>query len=249
MLEVRNISASYRAISALDGVSIRVAPGEIVALVGANGAGKSTLLNCISGIVPVCGGEILFECGQIHGRSPTAIVRQGIVQVPEGRQVFANLTVLENLELGAYARRGGDLPGTMATIYGLFPRLQERQTQLAGFLSGGEQQMLAMGRALMAGPRLLLLDEPSMGLAPKVVTEMFRTLRRLNEEFGITILLVEQNARAALNLAHRAYVLTSGSVIQSGSGAALLADPAVRNAFLGQSTRTAPASKPAENLS
>ncbi len=237
MLEVQGISAAYRAIVALREVSISVAKGEIVALVGANGAGKSTLLNTISGIVPVRGGRILFEGQPIQGRSATAIVRLGIVQVPEGRQVFANLTVRENLELGAYVRKGHDPSDDLAMIYGLFPRLQERQTQFAGFLSGGEQQMLALGRALMAGPRLLLLDEPSMGLAPMVLADMFRMLRRLKERFGLTILLVEQNARAALALAHRAYVLTSGCVTQAGTGAELLADPAVRSAFLGQSAR------------
>ncbi len=246
MLDVRNVSVSYRAISALEGVSISVAAGEVVALVGANGAGKSSLLNAISGVVPIRAGEISFERERIDGQSPTAIVRRGVVQVPEGRQVFGNLTVAENLELGAYARRSGDVAQTMAMIHTLFPRLEERAGQLAGFLSGGEQQMLALGRALMAGPRLLLLDEPSMGLAPKVVAEMFRLFGRLNREFGFTILLVEQNARAALALAHRAYVLTSGRVVQSGTGAELLAHPSVRAAFLGQQDVSSGNSQPAK---
>lgn len=235
MLEVSSISVSYRAIVALREVSMQVERSEVVALVGANGAGKSTLLNAISGVVPLRAGSIAFEGAPLRGLSPTAIVRKGVVQVPEGRQVFADLTVRENLDLGAYARKIHDAPRDLAMIYEMFPRLLERSAQLAGFLSGGEQQMLALGRALMAGPRLLLLDEPSMGLAPLVVASMFRLFRRLNEEFGFTILLVEQNARAALALAHRAYVLTSGQVTQAGTGAGLLADPAVRDAFLGQS--------------
>ena len=243
MLEVCDVSISYRAISALKNVTLAVEQSEVVALVGANGAGKSTLLNAISGVVPLRSGSIVFEGAPVNGLSPTAIVRKGVVQVPEGRQVFADLTVRENLDLGAYARGKHDAPRDLAMIYELFPRLLERTTQLAGFLSGGEQQMLAFGRALMASPRLLLLDEPSMGLAPLVIASMFRLLRRLNEEFGFTILLVEQNARAALALAHRAYVLTSGQVTQAGTGAELLADPGVRDAFLGQS-----ALRPAEMM-
>ncbi len=237
MLQVAELGVAYRAITALSGVSLHVAQGEIVALVGANGAGKSSLLNAISGVVPARSGEIRFEGGALHGQTPGAIVRRGVVQVPEGRQVFADLTVLENLELGAYARGLRAARGELADIFALFPRLAERRAQLAGYLSGGEQQMLAIGRALMAGPRLLLLDEPSMGLAPLVIGEMFRLLRRLNAERGITMLLVEQNARAALSLSHRGYVLTNGRVTGTGTGAELLADPAVRAAFLGRSAR------------
>ena len=237
MLEVNGISVNYRAISALRNVSLTVAEQEIVALVGANGAGKSSLLNAISGVVPLSAGTIAFEGQTISGQSPTSIVRRGVVQVPEGRQVFANLTVLENLELGAYVRTDRNMEQDIAMVHALFPRLAERHSQLAGFLSGGEQQMLAFGRALMAKPRLLLLDEPSMGLAPLVVSDIFRLMRRLNTEFGYTILLVEQNARAALALAHRAYVLTSGAVTRTGTGKELLGDPDVHSAFLGRSAR------------
>ena len=237
MLQVTALGVAYRAITALSGVSLHVAQGEIVSLVGANGAGKSSLLNAISGVVPAGSGEIRFEGTALRGQTPGAIVRRGVVQVPEGRQVFADLTVLENLELGAYARGLRSARGDLADIFVLFPRLAERRAQLAGYLSGGEQQMLAIGRALMAGPRLLLLDEPSMGLAPLVIGEMFRLLRRLNAERGITMLLVEQNARAALSLSHRGYVLINGCVTGTGTGAELLADPAVRAAFLGRSAR------------
>jgi branched-chain amino acid transport system ATP-binding protein len=238
MLELRGVSASYKAIRALTDVSIRVDQGQIVSLVGANGAGKSTLLNVISGVVPPSAGEILFEGKPILGLSPTEIVRRGIVQVPEGRQVFANLTVFENLEMGAYVRGSRAAEADLRGIFELFPRLEERRKQYAGFLSGGEQQMLALGRAVMAGPRLLLLDEPSMGLAPLVIADMFKLVKRLNESFGITVLLVEQNARAALNLSNRAYVLTTGEVSREGTGAELLQDPAVRGAFLGRAGRT-----------
>lgn len=237
MLELRNIVAGYGPIEALSEVSIDVQGGQIVSLVGANGAGKSTLLNVVSGIVQPIAGNIRFEGQSIARLSPTEIVRRQIIQVPEGRQVFANLTVLENLELGAYVRGLRNAGTELEIIFALFPRLFERKTQYAGFLSGGEQQMLALGRAIMAKPRLLLLDEPSMGLAPLVIADMFRLIKRLNEDFNITILLVEQNARAALRLSHQAYALTAGKVTKAGTGAALLDDRDIRNAFLGRDAR------------
>ncbi len=239
MLDVQGLGVTYRAITALSGVSLHVEAGEIVSLVGANGAGKSSLLNAISGVVAAQSGAIRFEGVEVRGRKPAEIVRRRIVQVPEGRQVFADLTVLENLELGAYVRGLKAARSELADVFALFPRLAERRTQLAGYLSGGEQQMLAIGRALMAGPRLLLLDEPSMGLAPLVIGEMFRLLGRLNQDRGITILLVEQNARAALGLSHRGYVLTNGVVTATGTGKQLLADPSVQAAFLGRAARPA----------
>jgi len=234
MLEVVGVDASYRAVVALSQVSLTVASGEIVALIGANGAGKSTLLNVISGIVRATGGDVRFEGESILRSTPAHIVRRGVVQVPEGRQVFGDLTVLENLEIGAFTCPKADRSEIGRVIYDLFPRLRERSSQLAGYLSGGEQQMLALGRALMARPRLLLLDEPSMGIAPMVVAEMFRVFRQINRELGITILLVEQNARAALKLADRAYLLSSGRIAYQGRASDLLDDAAVSDAFLGR---------------
>ena len=238
MLEMQDISVRYGAIQALRSVSMRVAKGEIVCLIGANGAGKSTVLNAISGVVSLTGGSIAFEGASIRGARASAIVRKGLVQVPEGRLVFPDMTVLENLEMGAYSRRDA-ADDTLAMVMQLFPRLAERTTQLAGLMSGGEQQMLAIGRALMARPRLLLLDEPSMGLAPLVIADIFRTLQRLRTEFGLSILLVEQNARAALMLADRGYVLTNGRITQEGTSKALLADSATQEAFLGRARTTA----------
>lgn len=238
MLEISNLNVRYGAIKALTDVSVSVKQGDIVSLVGANGAGKSTLLNAISGTIPAEAGEIIFEGESLIRQSPGAIVRRGVIQIPEGRQVFANLTVRENLEMGAYVRGMRHARKELDTVFDLFPRLAERQSQFAGFMSGGEQQMLAIGRALMAGPRLLLTDEPSMGLAPLVIADMFRLLRRLNDALGITILLVEQNARAALRLSDRAYVLTTGQISRTGSGPELLADPEVHVAFLGRAART-----------
>jgi branched-chain amino acid transport system ATP-binding protein len=233
MLEIRDVVVGYGAIEALHRVSLNVAPGEIVCLIGSNGAGKSTLLNAISGVIPVTAGSIDFCGDSIRGIRPNRIVQKGVVQVPEGRLVFPDLTVLENLHMGAYTRKDS-LVEPIARIFGLFPRLEERRAQLAGFLSGGEQQMLAIGRALMAQPRVLLLDEPSMGLAPIVVASIFEALRRLRRELGLSLLLVEQNAAAALKLADRGYVLVNGVITYDGSSRELLDDPATQEAFLGR---------------
>jgi branched-chain amino acid transport system ATP-binding protein len=233
MLELKNVAVRYGAIQAASGVCLHVAKGEVVCLIGANGAGKSSVLNAISGVVPVVDGSITFEGEPIRGARAGFIVRKGLVQVPEGRLVFPDMTVLENLEMGAYSRRD-DSTGSLAMVMELFPRLDERRAQLAGLMSGGEQQMLAIGRALMAKPRLLLLDEPSMGLAPQVIADIFRTLRRLRDEFDVSILLVEQNAKAALKLADRGYVLVNGHITNSGSSKSLLADRATQEAFLGR---------------
>jgi branched-chain amino acid transport system ATP-binding protein len=234
MLNVEQVSTAYGAVRALDSVSLSVKPGEIVTLIGANGAGKTTMLNTISGTVRQKTGAIAF-CGlQIEQTSAVKRVRQGLVQVPEGRQVFANLSVVDNLRLGAYARNDRGINDDLEWAFRLFPRLRERSSQPAGSLSGGEQQMVAIGRALMAKPKLLLLDEPSMGLAPLVVVEIFRILRRLNSETGLSILLVEQNASAALSLSHRAYVLRLGQIVREDAASALLQDPEVQEAFLGK---------------
>ena len=234
LLELRGVAAGYGAIAALTAVDLEVAAGEIATLIGANGAGKTTTLMAISGVVPARAGEILFEGSPIHRLAPGEIVRRGIVQVPEGRHIFPRLSVAENLELGAFLRRDGEgLRRDRELVWQLFPVLAERRSQPGGTLSGGEQQMLALGRALMAAPRLLLLDEPSLGLAPLVVRQIFETIASLNRERGTAILLVEQNAHLALQAAHRAYVLESGRVVLRGSGAELLADPAVQRAYLG----------------
>lgn len=240
MLELENVAVRYGAIQAVSGVSLKVAKGEVVCLIGANGAGKSSVLNAISGVVPVIAGSITFEGEAIGGTRAVSIVRRGLIQVPEGRLVFPDMTVAENLEMGAYSRRDTS-SDTLAMVMELFPRLNERRTQLAGLMSGGEQQMLAIGRALMAKPRLLLLDEPSMGLAPQVIASIFRTLRRLRDEFGLSILLVEQNAKAALNLADRGYVLVNGVITHSGTSKSLLEDSATQEAFLGRTHSAAAA--------
>jgi branched-chain amino acid transport system ATP-binding protein len=229
MLDVQGLHSGYGRIPALAGVSLHVARGELVALVGANGAGKTTLLKALSGVQPVQRGSIHFEgrdIGRTHARQR---VQMGIVQVPEGRQVFAPMTVQENLELGAFAR--GEQAG-MARVFELFPVLHDKRRELAGNLSGGQQQMLAIGRALMASPRLLLLDEPSMGLAPRLVAEIFAQVAGLQAQ-GTTILLVDQNARAALAIADRGYVMESGRIVLEGAAAQLLDDPQVRQAYMG----------------
>jgi branched-chain amino acid transport system ATP-binding protein len=217
-----------------------VKPGEVVTLIGANGAGKSTILNCISRLIPCREGEIFFQGQRINGETPEAVVRLGICQVPEGRQIFQPLTVLENLELGAYLRYGkrnrGSIQQDMDMVFSLFPVLAERLQQISGTLSGGEQQMLAIGRALMSRPKLLLLDEPSMGLAPRVVVDIFHTVVKLRQE-GLTILIVEQNARAALRIADRGYVLETGKVILQGTASELLEDRDVKRAYLGRDYR------------
>jgi branched-chain amino acid transport system ATP-binding protein len=233
LLELRDLQVRYGGIIALDGVSLEVAKGEIVCLIGANGAGKSTVLNSVSGVVPVVSGTIEFGGLTLRGTRASGIVRKGLVQVPEGRLVFPDMSVIENLEMGAYSRRAS-FEEALVFVFSLFPRLQERRSQLAGLMSGGEQQMLAIGRALMAKPSLLLLDEPSMGLAPRVIVDIFRTLKRLRAEFGLSIMLVEQNARAALALADRGYVLTNGKITARGTSAELLADHSVLEAFLGR---------------
>ena len=240
MLTLRNVSARYGSVEALNDVSLDVEAGEIVCLIGANGAGKSTMLNVISGLVPCSAGTVEFEGKPATGRAASQIVRDGIVQVPEGRQVFPDLTVFENLEMGAYTRSAEHFGRDIEFVFNLFPRMEERRSQLAGLLSGGEQQMLAIGRALMAGPRLLLLDEPSMGLAPLIIAEIFRVLKQLQREYGCTMFLVEQNARAALKLADRGYVLTNGRISHSGTAKALLEDREIHDHYLGKRAQPEP---------
>jgi branched-chain amino acid transport system ATP-binding protein len=232
MLEIRGLSVHYGPIAALQGVSLEVQRGELVALVGANGAGKSTLLRALSGIVPASAGGIAFEGIDITRLRAERRVRLGIAQVPEGRQVFRGLAVEDNLRLGAFLRRDGEVAADLARIYALFPALAQRRRGLAGALSGGQQQMLALGRALMARPKLLLLDEPSMGLAPTVIGEIFATIEGLRQQ-GTTILLVEQNAAAALHIADRGYVLETGRIALADVGSALLANERVKAAYLG----------------
>jgi branched-chain amino acid transport system ATP-binding protein len=233
ILRVRDLTVHYGAIQALKGVSFEVGEGEIITLIGSNGAGKSTTLNGISNVIRKTGGAVEFNGQDITGLPPDRIVLSGLIQVPEGRRVFANLTVRDNLEMGAYTRKDrAGIRDDLEMVYGLFPRLRERIRQTAGTLSGGEQQMLAMGRGLMAKPRLLLLDEPSMGLAPILVDEIFAIIRRINEA-GAAILLVEQNAYKALGIASRAYILETGRVVKSGPAAELMKDSAVKAAYLG----------------
>lgn len=233
MLKIDNINVYYGAIHAIKGISLEVNEGEIVTLIGANGAGKSTILRTVSGLLKPKTGEINFEGKNIAGMPAQNIVKLGISQVPEGRRVFANMTVLENLELGAYIRSDKQgIKEDMNVVFERFPRLSERLTQLAGTLSGGEQQMLAMGRALMSRPRLLLLDEPSMGLAPLLVKEIFSIIKDINAT-GTTILLVEQNANMALSIANKAYVLETGRITLSGSAKELAASEEIRKAYLG----------------
>ena len=234
MLAVDKVHAHYGNIHALQGISLTVDEGEIVTLIGANGAGKSTTLNTICGLLHPSSGTIQLLAEGIHALPPHEIVARGVSQSPEGRRIFARLTVQENLELGAFLRDDTEQIGQdMDRVFGMFPRLRERRKQVGGTLSGGEQQMLAMGRALMARPRLLLLDEPSMGLAPLLVDEIFRVVQQLNSE-GTTILLVEQNALMALSVAHRGYVLETGRIVLQGSASELLEDPQVRAAYLGE---------------
>jgi branched-chain amino acid transport system ATP-binding protein len=232
MLEVRALESRYGRIPALKGIGLAVREGELVALVGANGAGKTTLLRVISGVIASSGGSIHFDGEDITHAAPERRVRSGIVQVPEGRQVFGPLAVEDNLLLGAYTRPGAEREASLESVYAMFPMLRERKRQPAGMLSGGQQQMLAMGRALMARPRLLLLDEPSMGLAPRLVEEIFAHVAELKRR-KTTIFLVDQNARAALAVADRAYVIETGRIVLAGSGAELLASPQVQAAYLG----------------
>jgi len=233
MLKVNELNVSYGAIHALKGITFDLNEGEIVALIGANGAGKSTTLNTISGIMKPDSGSVIFEDENISQISPAQIVEKGIVQVPEGRKIFARMSVLENLEMGAYTIKDKDIiKAHMDEVFKTFPRLEERQRQMGGTLSGGEQQMLAIGRALMASPRLLLLDEPSMGLAPILVEQIFEIIQKINDE-GVTILLVEQNAQMALSIADRGYVLETGTVALSGPANELMENPEVQAAYLG----------------
>ncbi|CAK6476325.1 ABC transporter ATP-binding protein [Peribacillus frigoritolerans] len=233
MLKIEDINVYYGNIQALKGVSMEINEGEIVTLIGANGAGKSTLLKTISGLLKPKQGKVLFEGDSIGGKAAQAIVKLGISHVPEGRRVFANMTVAENLELGAYLRKDKDgIHKDMEKVYELFPRLLERIKQQAGTLSGGEQQMLAMGRALMAKPRLLLLDEPSMGLAPLLVKQIFNIIQEISES-GTTILLVEQNANLALSIADRAYVVETGRIVLSGNAEELTSSEEIKMAYLG----------------
>ncbi|MEW5932116.1 MAG: ABC transporter ATP-binding protein [Bacillota bacterium] len=233
ILSVENLQVFYGVIQALHGISFQVEEGEIVTLIGANGAGKSTTLRCISGLVRPRSGRIVFRGKDITRERAHRIVEMGVSQVPEGRKIFANMTVMENLELGAYTRSDpAEFKRNLERVFTSFPRLKERAHQMAGTLSGGEQQMLAMGRALMSRPSLMLLDEPSMGLSPILVEEIFRIIVEFNQQ-GTTILLVEQNAAMALSIAHRGYVLETGRIVMQGSAAELQANPRIRAAYLG----------------
>jgi branched-chain amino acid transport system ATP-binding protein len=237
-LEIKNLSKFFGGVKAVDDFTYSLDHGRLDAIIGPNGAGKSTLLNTISGLVRASSGEIIYE-GQPLSKRAHQVVAQGIAQVPEGRQVFANLSVKANLLMGAFLRRDrAGITQDLERVYHIFPRLQEREKQIAGSLSGGEQQMLAIGRGLMSHPKLMLMDEPSLGLAPLLVKDIFKVLREINDE-GTTLLLVEQNARKALSIAHRAYVLETGEIVREGSGEDLLKDPVVQEAYLGtKRTRT-----------
>jgi branched-chain amino acid transport system ATP-binding protein len=234
MLSVKDIHVKYGNIEALKGVSFEVFEGEIISLIGANGAGKSTTLRAVSGLLKPVSGKIEFLGASIAGMKPHLIVRQGILQSPEGRGIFANLSVLENLEMGAFTRADGraEIAKDLEKVYGMFPRIKERLKQQAGTLSGGEQQMLAISRALMGRPRILLLDEPSLGLAPQIVDKIFEIIQQINRE-GVTILLVEQNANQALRISTRGYVVETGNIVLSGLGSELLSNEKVREAYLG----------------
>ena len=232
MLKVENINVYYGAIHAIKDISFEVNEGEVVTLIGANGAGKSTILKTVSGLLRSKTGSITFEEGDISHLAPHKVVNLGLAHVPEGRRVFTRMTVEENLEMGGYTRPNGEIDASIAAVYEQFPRLKERRKQVAGTLSGGEQQMLAMGRALMSKPKLLMLDEPSMGLAPILVEQIFEIIQSLHKA-GTTILLVEQNAQMALSVADRGYVLETGKIVTTGTGAALLEDESVKKAYLG----------------
>ncbi len=234
LLEIKDLKVAYGKIQAVKGISLHINAGEIVTLVGANGAGKTTLLKTISGLLKPSSGVINFEGKDIQGIDPHNRVLEGLCQAPEGRGIFPGMTVLENLEMGKYARKDwkNELKEDLDRIYTLFPRLKERQSQAGGTLSGGEQQMLSIGRALMSRPRLLLLDEPSMGLAPKFIQQIFNIIREIQTQ-GVSILLVEQNAAQALSCANRAYILETGSIVKEGAGKDLLNDEAIKKAYLG----------------
>lgn len=233
MLRIDGLSVFYGKARALSDVALEVAPGELVTLLGSNGAGKSTLLKTISGLLKPRSGTIRFDDAPLHELPSHKIVGRGVIQVPEGREIFPDLTVGENLKMGAFTRRDSDVDRDMERVFDLFPRLRERLAQRAGTLSGGEAQMLAIGRGLLSAPRLLMLDEPSLGLAPVVRDAIFEVIRQIHEERGLTVLLVEQNARMALSISSRAYVLENGRIIREGDAAALMDDPEVQRAYLG----------------
>ena len=233
MLKVLGLKVAYGGIQAVKGVSFEVHEGELVSLIGANGAGKTTTLKAITGTQAVAAGDIEFMGRNIKGQGPWDLVKQGLVMVPEGRGTFTRMTITENLQMGAFVRKDKEIDADIAKVFAIFPRLKERRSQLAGTMSGGEQQMLAMGRALMARPKVLLLDEPSMGLSPMMVDKIFEVVADIHAR-GTTVLLVEQNASRALGLANRAYVMESGEVTMTGDAKALLADPKVRAAYLGE---------------
>lgn len=234
ILEIKDLVVSYNGIEAVKGITFDVPKGKIVTLIGANGAGKSTVLKTIAGIVKPKNASIVFEGTEISGKTPDFIVSKGVTLVPEGRRVFPNLTVLENLKIGAYLRKDKkEIQKDIEHVYELFPRLKERSWQLAGTLSGGEQQMLAVGRALMSSPKLIMMDEPSLGLAPLVVQDIFSIIRQINSE-GITVLLIEQNANMALKIADKAYVMETGRITMEGTGAELLEDETIKEAYLGK---------------
>ena len=234
LLEVKDLEVHYGVIKALKGINFEVNKGEIIALIGANGAGKTTTLQTVSGILPISSGKMFFDGQEITKVPAHKLVKLGIAQVPEGRRVFSQMTVLENLKMGAYIRKDkAGIEEDIRDIYKRFPRLEERKNQFAGTLSGGEQQMLAMGRALMSKPKILLLDEPSMGLSPLLVTEIFKIIKDINDA-GTTVLLVEQNAKKALSIAHRAYVLETGDIAVSGNASDLINDDTIKKAYLGE---------------
>lgn len=234
MLEIKDLHVSYGGIQALRGVSLNVPDSKIVTLIGANGAGKSTLMRTISGLVKAQSGSILWNGQELLGKPIDQIVSSGIAMSPEGRRVFADLTVLENLKIGAYLRKDkAETEKDLEWVYSLFPRLRERSWQSAGTLSGGEQQMLAVGRALMQHPQLLMMDEPSLGLAPRVISDIFQTIQKINQD-GMTILLVEQNSNAALQIAHRGYVMETGSIVLEGSAEELRSNGEIQKSYLGQ---------------
>jgi branched-chain amino acid transport system ATP-binding protein len=232
MLEIRDLVAGYGATRVLRGVSLQVGAGEVVAVLGANGVGKTTLNRAISGLIPIMGGQMAFEGTSIEGMSPVSVVERGLIHVPEGRKIFPNMSVRENLELGSYRRAKARRGDSLSRVFGLFPRLRERSRQSAGTLSGGEQQMLAIGRGLMADPRLLILDEPSLGLSPRLVEDLFDMIGRIAAD-GLAVMLVEQNVMQTLDLAQRAYVLENGVVAMSGEAAALARNPELQKAYLG----------------
>lgn len=232
LLSIRHLNVAYGGIQAVKNLSLDLYPGELASLIGANGAGKTTTLKAICGLLQAQSGEVLYQGRSLKGQGAWELVSQGLVMVPEGRGIFTRMTIEENLRMGAYLRRDAEVESDMESVYQRFPRLKERHRQLAGTLSGGEQQMLAMGRALLARPKLLLLDEPSMGLAPIMVDQIFQVVQDVSKQ-GVTVLLVEQNAHRALELADRAYVLESGEMVLSGAASDLLRDPQVQAAYLG----------------